>query len=48
LRCRADVADTGAPEAIALEAPLRGFQDVLTLFVIFRAIDLPHCSLQDN
>jgi hypothetical protein len=43
-RRRADVADTGAPETISLEASLRSFQDVLTLFVIFRPIDLPHCS----
>jgi hypothetical protein len=48
LRRGAYVADTGAPEAISLEASLRGFQDVPPLFVVFRLIDLPHSSLQDG
>jgi hypothetical protein len=41
-RRRAYLADTGAPEAIALEASLRGRQDAPALFVILGLINLPH------
>ena len=41
-RHRAYVADTGAPEAISLEAYLRGRQDAPALFIIFGLINLSH------